>query len=454
MHEHIELPIDKLLLDLENPRLDSVSSQSEALAGIVRLNRQHFRGLMISIRDEGLDPGDNLYVVRSENDQDFVVLDGNRRLAALKVLSNPDVLAGTDLPAAMKKPLLQEAKSFERSKVEPIPCVRFDHREEANDWIRRRHTGVMHGEGRMNWKPLEIQKFSGDYTTIDVIEFVERNGGYSQKELKKVQSMLGEKSTNLTRLLESKAGQSHLGITVQQTKQPSRKTPLLGVEPNWALKVLKRIVDDIVDNKVNSRNLNKASDIKKYFENLPPELQQESSDTAADAPKAFRDIILPGGRSKISRKRSPKTKPAPRTRYTLAPKKHRFDAAKSRRLSSLVKEAEKLNVKSFPFSCAFVLRAIVELAVNDYIREHSLQAKRTLVSNANLVLEDIVKSERVESKKDLEPFRRNLLVKDSPYSIQALNEYVHGHYAIPTADALRAGWESVIPVLLATYGNL
>ena len=75
MIEPLELSIDELLLDLENPRLGSASSQSEALASIVRLNPGHCRNLMASIRDDGLDPGDSLYVVRSEDGRDFVVLE-------------------------------------------------------------------------------------------------------------------------------------------------------------------------------------------------------------------------------------------------------------------------------------------------------------------------------------------------------------------------------------------
>ena len=75
MTEHLDLSIDELLLDRDNPRLGSVSSQSEALASLVRLNPGHFRNLMASIRDYGLDPGDSLYVVRSADDHDFVVLD-------------------------------------------------------------------------------------------------------------------------------------------------------------------------------------------------------------------------------------------------------------------------------------------------------------------------------------------------------------------------------------------
>lgn len=378
-------------------------------------------------------------------------------MSALKVLSNPDVLAGTDLSESEKKPLVQEATGFERSQVEPIRCVRFDDREESNDWIRRRHTGVIGGEGRITWKPLEIQRFSGDYTTIDVIEFVGRNAGYSKQEWAQALSALGGgKSTNLTRLLESSRGRSHLGITVQD--EPSRKTPFLGVDPKWALKVLKRIVDDISKNKVNSRHLNKASDIQKYFADLAPELQP-GPDTAAAVPKAFRDISLPGSRPKAPRKPPAKRKRAPQTRKTLAPKKHPFDTTKSTKLGMLLKEAGTLDVTRFPLSCAFVLRAVVELAVNDYLKAKGLPLGKKggqefdLTKKASDVAEDLRSSRGVPSA-DLRAFRNNLLTKTSACSIQSLNGFVHNRYALPTADALRAGWQSAVPVFTATYGSV
>lgn len=458
MIEPLELSIDELLLDLENPRTGQTASQSEALASIVRLNPGHFRNLMASIRDEGLDPGDSLYVVRSEGGRDFVVLEGNRRLSALKVLSNPDILAGTDLPEVTRKPLVREASGFKRSDVEPIRCMRFGDRQEANDWIRRRHTGWVRGEGRITWNPLEIQRFSNDYTTIDVIEFVGRNANYSTAEWEKVQSVLSSgKSTNLTRLLESAAGQSHLGIKVQN--EPSRKTPLLGTEAKWALRVLKRIVDDIVKGNVNSRSLNTTDHIEKYFANLSPDLQPGPNTTSA-SPTAFKDVDLSANKARPAKPTRPvETRPVPRTRRALAPKKHPFETSKSEKLRMLLREAGTLDTSRFPLSCAFLLRAIVELAVNDYLQNAGLPRgdKGTgkefeLAKKANDVLKDIILKDPASSS-DLRAFRRRLLDKRSACSIQALNGFVHNPYELPTADALRAGWESVIPVLTATYGK-
>ena len=456
MAAHIELSIDDLLLDLQNPRLGSTSSQSETLGGIVRLNPGHFRNLMGSIRDDGLDPGDSLYVIPSEHEQDFVVLEGNRRLSALKVLSNPDLLAGTDLPDALIKPLAREATGFDRSMVEPIRCVRFDDREQANDWIRRRHTGVAGGEGRITWKPLDIQRFSNDHTTIDVIEFVGRNAGYSKAQWDKAHKALGGgKSTNLTRLLESAAGQQHLGITAESRQ--SRKTPLLGVDPEWALRVLKRIVDDILSGVVDSRQLNRTTDIKKYFDNLPPELQPGPATTVA-TPKPFKDITLPGGKAKSPQKPPPKRKPAPRARRTLAPKTHPFDMSSSTRLGLLVKEAGSLDASRFSLSCAFVLRAIVELAVNDYMKANSLPLgppggpEFDLTKKTSKVVDHLRTTRKLPSR-DLRAFRNRLLTKTSNCSIQSLNGFVHNQYDLPTPDELRAGWEAAQPLLIAAYGS-
>ena len=457
MIKHLALPIDQLQLDLDNPRLGSAASQSEALASIVRLNRGHFANLMESIKDDGLDPGDSLYVIRSEEGRDFVVLEGNRRLAALMVLSNPDVLAGTDLSEAMKKPLVRETAGFNRSEVEPISCVRFDDRGEANDWIRRRHTGTAGGEGRITWRPLEIQRFSGDYTTLDVIDFVGRNADYSTEEWEQARSALSSgKSTNLTRLLESAAGQSYFGIKVES--EPSPRTPILGAEPNWAARVLKRIVDDILKGEVDSRRLNRSSEIEKYFASLPPELHPGPS-TVAATPKAFRDIELTSGQKRPPTSPLPaRTRSAPRTKKTLAPKTHPFDTAGSTKLGDLLREASALDITKFPLSCAFVLRAIVDLAVTDYLTAKSLPFRHaggdefSLTKKAEDVVQHIIQNGPFTST-DLRAFRRNLLTRDSACSIQALNGFVHGRYDLPTADALRAGWQSVIPVLIATYGH-
>ena len=57
--ENLEVEVDDLLLDHENPRTGQVASQPEALAAIVQLSTRNFKNMMHSIKEHGLDPGDS-----------------------------------------------------------------------------------------------------------------------------------------------------------------------------------------------------------------------------------------------------------------------------------------------------------------------------------------------------------------------------------------------------------
>ncbi len=220
--------------------------------------------------------------------------------------------------------------------------------------------------------------------------------------------------------------------------------------------MLRRIADDIVSGTVNSRRLNRARDIEKYFAELPPELQPSEATTVSKR-KAFRDINLAGSRP-AGRKPAPKTKRAPRKRKTLAPKSHPFDMSSSTKLGMLIGEAGSLDVGSFPLSSAFVLRAIVELAVNDYMKANGLPLglqggpEFELTKKASDVVDDLRSSGKVAAK-DLRAFRNRVLTRTSACSIQSLNGFVHNPYDLPSADDLRAGWEASLPLLIATYGS-
>lgn len=462
MVAHLELSIDELLLDEDNPRLGSVNSQSAALEAIIHLSEAHFRNLMLSIKKNGLDPGDSLYVIEAEGGEDFFVLEGNRRLSALMVLNNPDVLDGTEVPDTIKRSLVRAASGFDRTQVEPIRCVKFERREDANEWIYRRHTGTADGEGRIQWGPLEIQRFSGDRSVLDVIDFVGRNADYSDEEWESTKSVIeSRKSSNLARLLESAPGRRHLGITI--SSDGDGKTPMLGSDPKWALKVLRRVIDDVRDGNVDSRDLNTASDIEGYFRQLPNDLQPPKVKSGIS--RAFRDIDISKRSSavvatKVETKQRTKQSRKPRT--TLAPKRHPFNIPNSTKGETLLREAGNLDANRFTVCAAFVLRSFVELAISDYMHANGIPTSEKnakgmvvdldLTQKADRVVKHIVAADSSKNA-DLRGFRNNILTKTSATSIQSLNGFVHNKFQMPTADALRVGWDSSVPVFIAAYGS-
>lgn len=463
MFEYLELSINELLLDEDNPRLGSVNSQSAALEAIVHLNESHFRKLMLSIKNNGLDPGDSLYVIEADNPEDFIVLEGNRRLSALMVLQNPDILDGTEVPVTTKKALARAAHGFDHGKIEPIRCVRFESREAANEWIFRRHTGTADGEGRIQWGPLEIKRFSGDRSILDVLDFVGRNAEYSDDEWQMTKSVIEtRKSSNLARLLESAAGRKHLGISISNSGDG--KTPMLSSDPKWALQVLRRIIDDVQQGKVDSRDLNKASDIEDYFQKLPKDLQPQKG--KINPPRPLKDIDLkkrPASTAPKKTSRDQKTKTSPKARVTLAPKRHTFNAPDSTKGQSLLREAGTLDANRFTVSSAFVLRSFIELAINDYMDINKMDKTQVnlkgnsveldLSQKAEAVLQRITTADKSKNA-DLRGFRNLIIKKTAVTSIQSLNGFVHNKFQIPTADALRSGWDASVPIFIAAYGSV
>lgn len=93
---NVELNLDELQLDLKNPRFDGLANQREALQKIVQSQGSKLVNLAEDIVANGMSPAHRMLVVKATGKGaiGFIVMDGNRRLASLRVLANPAVLDG------------------------------------------------------------------------------------------------------------------------------------------------------------------------------------------------------------------------------------------------------------------------------------------------------------------------------------------------------------------------
>ena len=130
-----KIGINNLLLDLDNPRLPediAVSNQKQAFEHIIE--RYDIDELVQAIGENDYFAGEPLIVIPSEEDSGkYTVVEGNRRLSALKVLNDPNL--------AKKYHLRNLAKKAEDAKHKPkkIPCVKFDNREKVLSYLGLRH---------------------------------------------------------------------------------------------------------------------------------------------------------------------------------------------------------------------------------------------------------------------------------------------------------------------------
>lgn len=455
--EKLELDIDDLLLDLSNPRIVQVSSQAEALAAIINLDARHFKTMMESIKAHGLDPGDSFYIIEEEGLEDYVVVDGNRRLAALKVLHEPNLLQGVAISESVRSRLAKVTQGFDRKSIDTLSCVLFDDRSTADDWIMRRHGRGMEGEARIAWGSLEIQRFQKDQTVLDVIDFVGKNSTFSDDRWAQIKASVESKPSVLKRFVDSRALKKLLGLSVSENG--GERLPLFSTEPDAALRVLSQIFEDIADGDIDTRTINKADDIQSYVDELPEELKKGAIGPA----RKFRDTIIKDDqpRPRLAKKASSST-PVKKSkvkppRPSLAPSKHPFKQPDSSKGQRLLYEASKIKLKEMPLSSAFILRAVLEHTIEVYMVANNMPFVDPKGNNYDLkhraehVIQHIVDNKRAKPE-DLRGAKRTLTVTTDQSSIQALNDYHHNKFHIPSGDALRAAWDSSEALFIAVYG--
>lgn len=147
-----DIPISNLLLDAENPRLGSVTDQAAALERLVVIRPDHLRNLAKDIAEMGLHPGID-FLVYPNGDGKFVVLDGNRRLAAIKLLTQPESAPSAWTP-------IDTEETVDAESLGTMRCTIFESREEGRPWVERMHTGQMGGIGVVQWPPIAQHHFS------------------------------------------------------------------------------------------------------------------------------------------------------------------------------------------------------------------------------------------------------------------------------------------------------
>ena len=453
-----EAEVGDLLLDLENPRTGKVVGQAEALEEIIKLNGQHFRNMMQSIKENDLDPGDSFYVIVDDDDENsYVVVDGNRRLAALKVLNNPVLLDGTKLGDSGKKRLREAAGSF--APIEPINCVVFESREDANEWIERRHGKGLDGEGRIPWGNLESDRFQKDRTVLDVIGFVERNSTFDEADWQRIKKSVEKSPTTLRRFLVSKAGKQWLGFV----EKDASDGPAFKRDPEYIIKALSQLFEDIDAGEVNSRTYNKASDIEEYFQGLSSAIGVDKQKETA--PHAFATTDLKDGveRPRLATKPSPatpaKVKKVTPLRLTLSPACHPFAEPVDEKGKQLLREASRLRLQDVPLGCAFLFRAMLEFAIDTEMRVSGIPNKDAagdalgLKGRFNAVAVHLTNTPgRLGTKGDLNAIKTTLNAKLGSTTIGALNGYIYDRFQKPSPDDLRNAWDHAVPLFTAIFG--
>lgn len=148
-----EISLTKLDLDRENPRHGPVADSNEALSRLILEQREKLVRIAVDIHEHGLSPA-QLFIVTPSSDGRFTVLDGNRRLAALRILEDPSLL-----PAELHSAAFTKVVAEQRGRPGAVMCAVVPNRDEARLWLDRIHSGQLEGIGTIPWSSAAKYRF-------------------------------------------------------------------------------------------------------------------------------------------------------------------------------------------------------------------------------------------------------------------------------------------------------
>ena len=248
------ISVDRIFLDLKNPRHVPYKSEAEVIDYLCR--NEHVYALAKDMATIGLNPLEMFALVPLDVKQKkgpaarFVVAEGNRRLCAIKLLNDPD-LAPANLRKDFRK-LSESSLSFPE-----VPAIVFDDQAKVEAWLERIHGGIQGGIGRKPWSSEQKTRHLGDRKNVlaqAVMDYAEDRGFITADERK-------GKLTTAQRYLGNAFVREAIGIESSSSQDVSRNRPSEDVDL-----MLKRFMRDLVDTTVHSRA--NAETIREYSRTL------------------------------------------------------------------------------------------------------------------------------------------------------------------------------------------
>lgn len=183
-----EIPIGKLEFDKSNPRLPKkLYGANEATVIEWMLLDASLLDLIGSIASNGFFPGEPLLVIENKQNNNYTVIEGNRRLASCKILNDPSIIT------IKSKSVYNVIESSQPENIpETVPAFIFEERKDILAYLGYRHvTGVK------SWGALPKAKYLFELYNLD-------NSGFLLKEkCKNLAKKIGSRSDYVLRLLTS-----------------------------------------------------------------------------------------------------------------------------------------------------------------------------------------------------------------------------------------------------------
>ncbi|MCW6541003.1 hypothetical protein ND440_02370 [Yersinia ruckeri] len=470
-------------LDQENVRFggDIAQNQREAIELMLADPEDTKKILKLAehIVRYGLDPTE-LQLVVPDNEGNYIVLEGNRRLTALKLLQRPDLCT----QEKYYKDFLAAHNEIVGRFPSEIECSVVATREDGDVWIELKHTGQNGGAGRVPWDSDIRDERRARQTGVESIgrqirEIVRDNPQIFNEII--ISDIYQIPVTTLTRLFASKRAQEAFAVFIKDRQvQFKYKLDISTPSIEFAIRMFRH-------EGYNVNDIRSDDDRRVFLSHIPPELSpdylyQESLKTTGypdgsssgsesggkqDASEGnlsgSEDNGATGGdpdKQKMGVGNGPKTKAkgSSKSRKYLVPWSLNIPNS---RINEIYRELRALlEVERVPNATAITFRVFLEVSCDDYTKRmahtgsgvYRHDNSKPLTEDDKLAIKIVSVAKHLESaglitKQESKAVSRRAAGTQTVGSVDHLNQFVHSAASSPLPSELKDVAEEYLPML-------
>lgn len=464
-----------LLFDPDNPRIPESGKeipQKKLLSYLIHHEKVY--DLAKSIAEKGYLPNESLIII--EDNRKKYVIEGNRRLAALKLLNNPDAAPTKRLQTKFRTLASKNSHNI----IQKVKVIIAPSREEAAPMIMSRHTLRLVED----WKPLMKAKFymnlfSSGMEVEDIAEQYKVNITVIKTALKrhmmysiacgialpkpiadKVQNQRVFEITTLERLYLNSKVMKFLGISFDGNGN------LIGsISSDEFLKGYRKMVSDVAVGNVTSRDINTSADFNNYLDTLDKQKPNHSKKGSFTQSTFLNQEDGQEPEKKPAPKKKPGTQKATRIPKGIIPNGTACNS-KNQKLQHLFTELKTLPVAKYPNAVSFMVRGLMEISLGYYLertghikiiidkekKKHGQRLKKgwhpTLKNMLSYVVND--NKDIITDTQLRRALNKFLSQPNNLLSIDTLNLFLHNQHFNPDESLLRGLWRNIDALLQIT----
>jgi hypothetical protein len=424
-----DIEFQQLIVNPENYRFDPVDNQGEAIDLMLEEKGEEIFNLAKHILDNGLDKAKDSRVVEIKKDL-FLVLDGNRRVTAIKCLHDPSIVKD----GALRSRFLDLRKGKQTPPIE-INCFVYTDEKDAAEWIKLDHTGKNSGVGQDPWEPAGKDRF--DYKFSGKISPAMQIVTLFQQETQKQVDTKTLKISTINRILSNPESRSYLGVDVKNGKV------VLVAAKKDVITRLDQLFNKIIVDDIAVKEVYHTPDSIRFMRNL---FSGKPKASKVATPVSVGGVVRPG--------HAVKSVPRSAARNVLIPNECILQIHESK-INNMYHELRSVPLDVGTNAVAVLFRVFLETSLDYYATKNGITfGPQTKLSGKITKVTDALEKKNIATAGQLINIRKVATKGNSILSIDNFHEYVHSFTVQPAPVDLCYKWDNLRGFFEILWGDI